>query len=129
METSGFVTKEELIKIIEGIISSRVVKGIEEFVRKNTERAQEFSVLERVVRVEEETKSLREFESGRFEALESRFQSLMREVGKGFEWMAVLDLRRQDSPPCTGRWISALRPLTDTLILLRRDLVSCSALC
>lgn len=98
METSGFVTKEELFKIIGGIISSRVVKAIEEFVRKNTERGQEFSVLEKVVRVEEELKSLKEIDLRRFETINDSFEALHRETGKSFEGLS------RDGQAVLGRW-------------------------
>ena len=42
-------------------------------------------LIERVVRVEEELKALREIESARFEAMERRFEALQREMNARFE--------------------------------------------
>ena len=49
---------------------------MEAFVRTNEQRAQEFSLLERIVRVEEELKALRELDAVRFEAMEKRFDAI-----------------------------------------------------
>ena len=56
-----------------------------EFVRENELRARELSLMERVVRVEEELKALREIEASRFEAMEKRFEALQREMNARFE--------------------------------------------
>ncbi len=57
------------------------------FVRDNELRVREFSLMERIVRVEEELKALREIEAARFETTENRFQALQREMDKRFEAM------------------------------------------
>ena len=53
----------------------------------NEQRAKELSLMERVIKVEEELKSLREIESARFEAMEKRFETLQREMNARFEAM------------------------------------------
>ncbi|WP_448384492.1 hypothetical protein [Desulfosoma sp.] len=57
------------------------------FVSENERRARELSIMERVVRVEEELRALREIEATRFEAAERRFESLQREMNARFEAM------------------------------------------
>ena len=60
---------------------------LEQFVRANEQRSRELALMERVVRVEEELKALREIESARFEAMERRFEALQREMHARFEAM------------------------------------------
>ena len=76
-----------------------VAEVVEDFVRANEMRAKELSLLERIVRVEEELKALREMAQARFEAIdkrfeamdkrveamEKRFEALQREMDTGFE--------------------------------------------
>ena len=87
--------KEELIEIIKAIVTEQV----EAYVREHEIKAKEFSLLERIIRVEEELKAQREiiaslqremsarFEAvdKRFEAMDKRFESLQREMDKRFE--------------------------------------------
>ena len=80
--------KEELIKIIKSLVAEQV----EAYVRKHEEKMKEFSLLERIIRVEEELKAQREIiaslqreMSARFEAVDKRFESLQREMDKRFE--------------------------------------------
>ncbi|MFN3396702.1 MAG: hypothetical protein ACK4Z9_07935 [Thermodesulfovibrionales bacterium] len=89
MATSALenLPKEELEKIVRTILETYFKGAIEEFVRKNEERAKELSLIERIIRVEEELKSLREIESARFEATEKRFEALQREMNARFEAM------------------------------------------
>ena len=63
------------------LVQEMVTQVVEDFVRTNELRAREFSLLERIVRVEEELKALREIEAARFEAMEKRFEA----VDKRFE--------------------------------------------
>jgi hypothetical protein len=85
-------------KYVSHILETRLQKAIEEFVEKNEIRLKELSLVERVVKVEEELKALREisgknFESlvremnARFEAVDKRFESLQREINTRFEAM------------------------------------------
>lgn len=97
MEGIEYIKREELAELVRGIVATQLTQQVEEFVRRNEERAKAFSVLERIVRVEEELKSLREIELARFEAItkrfeasEVRFESLHREMNKHFE---VVDTR------------------------------------
>jgi len=68
------IPQEELDRIANYILETRLAPAIEEFVRKNELRAKEVSLMERVIRVEEELKALREIESARFEAIDKRFE-------------------------------------------------------
>ncbi len=62
------ISKEELEILVKEII--------ENFVRQNEQKARELSIIERVIRVEEELKELREIENARFEATEKRFEAI-----------------------------------------------------
>ncbi len=55
------------------------------FVRDNEQRARELSLMERVVRVEEELRALREIQNAHFQASEKRFEALQREMNARFE--------------------------------------------
>ncbi|MEJ5348230.1 MAG: hypothetical protein WHS46_06040 [Desulfosoma sp.] len=62
------------------------------FVKENEQRARELSLMERVVRVEEELRALKEIQivhfqasEKRFEAMDKRFESLQREMIARFE--------------------------------------------
>ena len=62
------------------MMETRIHQAIEEFAQVNELRLRELSIIERVVRVEEELKSLREMS-------EVRFDTLQREMGARFEAM------------------------------------------
>ena len=83
------LSREEMEKIVRAMVEETVrevvVSAVEDFVRKNEERAREFSVIERVVRVEEELRALREIESARFEALQREQMALREEINARFE--------------------------------------------
>jgi len=79
------VLREEIEALVKEVVEKHVGAAILEFVRKNEERAKELSLVERVVRVEEELKALREIEGARFQALEERFSALQREMDRRFE--------------------------------------------
>ncbi len=75
-------------------VHSVMTEELERFVRKNEDRAREFSLLERMVRVEEALQSqgkvqesLQREMNKRFEAMDGRFVSLQREMDKRFEAM------------------------------------------
>ena len=68
-------------------LREQMTEQLEQFVRQNELRAREFSLLERMVRVEEELKALRETEAvhhssllremtARFEAVDKRFEAI-----------------------------------------------------
>ncbi|GAB5046918.1 hypothetical protein [Thermodesulfovibrio sp. TK110] len=90
------ISKEELEILVKEII--------ENFVRQNEQKARELSIIERVIRVEEEIKALREIENARFEstekrfeaidkrfdAIEKRFQFLQWFMGVGFTFISIL---------------------------------------
>ncbi len=80
--------KEELIEIIKAIVTEQV----EAYVREHEIKAKEFSLLERIIRVEEELKAQREIiaslqreMSARFEAMEKRFETMNKAMEKRFE--------------------------------------------
>ncbi len=90
--------QRELAVIVERLLRERlqgiVSEQITDFVRQNEVRAKELSLIERVVRVEEELKALLEVERSRFDAIEKRFalidkrfEMLQREMDKRFEAM------------------------------------------
>ncbi len=69
------------------ILEKMVAETVSRFVQRNEERAREISLIERVVRVEEELRALREIEAARFEAIEKHFEALQREMNARFEAM------------------------------------------
>ena len=79
------ISRSEIEQLVRSIVQQSIQSAIEEFVRKNDKRAKELSLIERVIRVEEELKALREIEAARFEAIEKRFEALQREMDKRFE--------------------------------------------
>lgn len=78
------MTKAEVEKIIAGMLESRLQQAIEEFLGRNELRAKELSLIERVVRVEEELKSLGQMFEVKFDASEKRFEALQREMNARF---------------------------------------------
>jgi len=66
-------------------VSRFIREELERFVLSNEQKAKELSLIERVIRVEEELKALREIESARFDAMEKRFEALQREMNARFE--------------------------------------------
>ena len=76
----AYITREE----VERIVAEKVKEALEEFVRKGEEKIKELSLIERIVKVEEELKALREIEQARFEAAERRFEALQREMDTRF---------------------------------------------
>ena len=81
------IPPEVLENYLKGYISSFIREELERFVLTNEQRAKELSLMERVIKVEEELKALREIESARFEAMEKRFETLQREMNARFEAM------------------------------------------
>jgi chaperonin cofactor prefoldin len=79
------LSREEIEQLVANIVHSKIHAAIEEFIKRNDQRAKELSLIERIVRVEEELKALREIEIARFEAAEKRFESLQREMNVKFE--------------------------------------------
>lgn len=69
MSGSELVTREEVLKLLEGVVSEHVVQAVKVFVQNNSERAKEFTLTERVMKVEKELKSLKEIELRRFEGI------------------------------------------------------------
>jgi len=79
------LSREEIEQLVANIVHSKIHAAIEEFIKRNDQRAKELSLIERIVRVEEELRALREIEIARFEAAEKRFESLQREMNVKFE--------------------------------------------
>jgi len=61
------ISREEIEQIVRSIVQKSVETAVEEFVRRNDQRTKELSLIERIVRVEEDLKALREIEAHRFE--------------------------------------------------------------
>ena len=83
---------EQIEAIVKAILQDHLKTAIEEFVRQNEQKAKELSLIERIIRVEEELKALKEIELARFEAIEKRFEavdkrfeSLIREMDARFQ--------------------------------------------
>ena len=86
----------QIEQLVIKVVESRLQQAIEEYVAQNELRVKELSLIERMVRVEEELRSLREmseskFESlqrernARFDASDKRFEALQREMNARFE--------------------------------------------
>ena len=82
--------KEELIPIIQAVVTQEVKTNIEEFLHQSEIKAKELSLIERVIRVEEELKALKEIEKTRFEAMDKRFTTLQWFTGVGFTAISIL---------------------------------------
>ena len=79
--------KEEIEALVKEVVEKQVSAAVLEFVRKNEDRAKELALIERVVRVEEELRALREIESARFEAIQERFEALQKVMDERFQAM------------------------------------------
>ncbi len=73
--------REELIEIIKSLVAEQV----EAYVREHEIKAKEFSLLERIIRVEEELKAQREIIASLQREMNARFEALQREMDKRFE--------------------------------------------
>ena len=82
---TNHVTKAEMEKYLSKILEIRLRQAIEEYAARNEMHLKELSLLERIVRVEEELKALRQMSEIKFEASEKRFEALQREMKAGFE--------------------------------------------
>ncbi len=92
MENQNLETLIE--RILETKAATLISKAVEDYIRRNEERAREFSLLERIVRVEEELKALREIQlsllremNARFEAMDKRFEAMEKANQQRFEAM------------------------------------------
>jgi len=95
---TNHVTKAEMEKYLSKILEIRLRQAIEEYAARNEMHLKELSLLERIVRVEERLKCLREISEIKFEelkkemkagfeAMDRRFESLQREMNARFEAM------------------------------------------
>jgi len=75
------VTRAEMEQYFSKMLESRLQKAMEEFVERNELRLKELSLIERIVRVEEELKAMREMFEVKFDAIDKRFEA----VDKRFE--------------------------------------------
>ena len=86
---SNVVTRTEMEEFFTKMLKARLKEVLEEHVQINEIRLREISLMERVINVEEELKSLREMSEYRFEALQremdKRFEALLREMSSRFE--------------------------------------------
>ncbi len=90
--------KEWIAQSVEHLFREKAKEVLSEtlagFVKENEQRARELSLMERVVRVEEELRALKEIQithfqasEKRFEAMDKRFEALQRESNARFEAM------------------------------------------
>ena len=90
-QTTKTQLKEELIPLIKSVVheelKANITANIEEFIRQNELRAKELSLIERIVRVEEELKALRQTMEIRFESMEKRFEARFEAIDARFESM------------------------------------------
>ncbi len=71
-----FEMDPQLLSTIEELVS----KIVAQYVRENELKMKEISLVERLIRVEEELKALREIQMAQFEAMEKRFEALQKEI-------------------------------------------------
>ncbi len=81
------ITKAEVEKLVTAMVQNLVKQSINEYALSNETRMKELSLIERIVRVEEELKSLREMSEIKFKASDDRMASLLREMNARFEAM------------------------------------------
>lgn len=81
------VTRTEMEKYVATMLDSQLRRVVEEYVEKNELKLKEISIIERVVRVEEELKAMREVFETRFEALQRELAARFEAVDKRFESM------------------------------------------
>ncbi len=83
--------KDWIAQSVELVLQEKVDELLAErlaaFVQANEQRARELSLMERVVRVEEELRALKEVQITHFQASEKRFEALQREMAARFEGM------------------------------------------
>ena len=85
---------QSVAEVFEERADGLIAQKLAAFVTENEHRARELALMERVVRVEEELKALREVQSAhfqatekRFEAIDQRFEAIQREMIARFEAM------------------------------------------
>ncbi len=89
---------EDFEELVLQIVKAHIGEVLEEYVKERELKLREISLIERLIRVEEELKALRELETQRFEALQkeidtrfdamnSRFEALQKEIDTRFEAM------------------------------------------
>lgn len=82
---TNVVTKAEMEQYFSKMMETRLKQAMEEFIEKNDVRIKELSLIERIVRVEDELKALREISEAKFDASEKRFELLQRIMNERFE--------------------------------------------
>jgi len=82
---ANVVTKAEMEQYFSKMMEIRLKQALEEFIARNDVRIKELSLIERIVRVEEELKALREIFEAKFDASEKRFDLLQRTMNERFE--------------------------------------------
>ncbi len=82
---------EDFEELVLQIVKAHIGEVLEEYVKERELKLREISLIERLIRVEEELKALRELETQRFEALQkeidTRFEALYKEIDTRFEAM------------------------------------------
>jgi hypothetical protein len=79
------MSKAEIEQFVYKLIETRLQQSIEDYIARNDGRIKELALVERVVRVEEELKYLREAFELRFDASEKRFDLLQKTMNERFE--------------------------------------------
>jgi len=74
------IPHQEIDQIVGRMVEIRLAPAFERFVRKEGLKAKEVSLIERVIRLGDELKALREIERAHFEAIEKRFEALQRGI-------------------------------------------------
>lgn len=79
------VTRAEMEQFVVKFLETHLPKAMEDYVERNELRAKELALMERMIRVDEELKSLREMSEKWFEALQRELHSRFEAVNDRFE--------------------------------------------
>ena len=113
------LTEDKVRKIIEDYIGKKLDETVKKFIAHREVYPEELSLIERIIRVEEELKSQRELMKKSFELIEKRFEQIDRrfdQIDKRFE---QVDKRFEQ----VDKRIEELRDYTDKRIKLLTQIV------
>ncbi|NIM18342.1 MAG: hypothetical protein GTO45_40700 [Candidatus Aminicenantes bacterium] len=79
------VTRAEMEQFVVKFLETHLPKAMEDYVERNELRAKELALMERMIRVEEELKSLREMSEKRFEALQRELNTRFEAINDRFK--------------------------------------------
>jgi len=102
---TNILTEEKVKQIIEEYMNSKIKDELKKFKADRELDAEKLSILERIVRVEEELKAQRDLMEKSFEQVDKRFEELRESMDKRFE---QVDKRFEDLIHFTDKRIKLL---------------------